>query len=92
MGKVTEKVVAEMLSTHCKGERGGLHKGQYGCHKGRSTVDAVCMLVANVQAACAQWQVAGALCMDGEATFPSFAHDCLAQKMWKIGVDECLVR
>jgi hypothetical protein len=29
--------------------------------------------------------------MDVEATFPSIARDCLASKMRKIGIDECLV-
>jgi hypothetical protein len=91
LGKVMEKVVAEMLSIHCEGQGGGLHNGQYRCRKGRSTIDAVGMLVAHVQKAWAQWQVARALCMDVEAAFPSIARDCLAPKMRKIGVDECLV-
>jgi hypothetical protein len=51
MGKVTEKVITEMLSEHCKKEGGSLNKGQYGCHKGRSTIDAVGMLTANIQEA-----------------------------------------
>jgi hypothetical protein len=69
MGKVTEKVIAEMLSKPCKGQSGGLHMSQYGCRKGRSAIDAVGMLIVNVQAAWAQRQVAGALCMDIEAAF-----------------------
>jgi hypothetical protein len=48
MGKLMEKVVAEMLSLHCEGERGGLQEGQYGCHKGRSTIDTVGILVGNI--------------------------------------------
>jgi hypothetical protein len=91
LGKVMQKVVAEMLSRHCKGEGGGLHNGQYGCRKGRSAIDAVHMLVTDVQKAWAQQEVAGALCMDIEATFPSVAWDCLARKMRKTGIDECLV-
>jgi uridine phosphorylase len=91
LGKVTEKVVTEMLSIHCEGKGGGLHNGQYGCWKGRSAFDAVGMLVAHVQKAWAQWQVAGVLCMDIEAAFPSIVLDCLALKLRKIGVDECSV-
>jgi hypothetical protein len=90
-GKVMEKVVAEMLSIHCEGEGGGLHNGQYGCRKGRSTIDAVGMLLTHVQKAWAQHQVAAALCMDVEDAFCSVTWDCLARKMRKIGVDECLV-
>jgi hypothetical protein len=88
---VMQKVVAEMLTRHCKGEGGGLHNGQYGCRKGQSAIDAVHMLVTDVQKAWAQQEVAGALCMDIEATFPSVAWDCLARKMRKTGIDECLV-
>jgi hypothetical protein len=88
LGKVTE-VIATMISNHC--ELGGLHNGQYGCHRGRSAIDAVGMLVANVQQAWTGKQVTGALCMDVEATFPSVTRDCLANKIRKLGIDECLI-
>jgi hypothetical protein len=49
------------------------------------------MLVTHVEKVWAQWQVAGVLCMDVEAAFPSIAGDFLTQKMMKIRVLEYLV-
>ena len=47
LGKMVEKVVAELVGAHC--DRGqGFHPGQYGCRKGRSAVDAVGVTIAQV--------------------------------------------
>jgi Reverse transcriptase (RNA-dependent DNA polymerase) len=44
LGKVVEKVVAELITDHCE-SRQTLHKGQMGSRKNRSAVDAVACLI-----------------------------------------------
>ena len=60
LGKVVEKVVATMISEHCERE-GTLHPGQYGSRKRRSAVDAVGVLMTEVQQAWGEGKVAAAL-------------------------------
>jgi hypothetical protein len=88
--KVVEKVVAMMLSDHCK-RKGTFHPGQYGSRRHRAAVDAVGVLMATAQEAWSRKKVVGALCMDVEAAFPSVSKECLARKMRVMKVDECLV-
>jgi hypothetical protein len=90
LGKVVEKVVANMLSFET--DRGNLlHPGQYGGRRGRSAVDAAGVLMSVVQEAWSRGKVAAALMMDVEAAFPSVARECLLRKMREMELDECLV-
>jgi ribonuclease HI len=90
LGKVVEKVIANMLSEDT--DRGNLlHPGQYGGRRGRSAVDAAGVLMSTVQEAWSRGKVAAALMMDVEAAFPSVARECLLRKMREIGLDEGLV-
>jgi len=68
LGKVVEKVVATMMSEHCERE-GTLHTGQYGSRKRRSAVDAVGVLMTEVQQAWGEGKVAASLCMDVAAAW-----------------------
>jgi hypothetical protein len=74
LGKVVEKVVATMLADHCE-RKGTFHPGQYGSRRNRSAVDAVGVLMSKAQEAWSRKKVAGALCMDVEAAFPSVAKE-----------------
>jgi len=90
LGKLVEKVVAHMIGGHLE-RLDGLHEGQYGGRKKRSAVDAVGVLMAEVQPAWQEKKVAAALCMDVAAAFPSVARECLLRKMRNAGLDENLV-
>ena len=50
LGKMVEKVAATMVRAHCDQVR-GFHPGHYGCRTGRSAVDAVRVMIAQVQEA-----------------------------------------
>ena len=45
LGKIVERVVADLISRHCEAT-GGFHPGQYGCRTKRSAVDAVGVAIA----------------------------------------------
>ena len=72
LGKMVEKVVADMISCHCETVE-GFHRGQYGCRMKRSAVDAVGVAIAQVQEAWGIGVIAGAVLMDVAAAFPSVA-------------------
>ncbi|POS87202.1 hypothetical protein EPUL_001602 [Erysiphe pulchra] len=68
LGKVTEKLVAKLLSDWCEREN-GLHEGQMGSKKYRSSVDAVARVVKRTQEAWARGNKAGLLLMDVKGAF-----------------------
>jgi hypothetical protein len=72
LGKVVEKVVADMIAAYCKAAE-VLHTGQIGCQRHQSTLDAVSCLVQGVHNAWAQRQIAGALFMDVKSAFDHVA-------------------
>ena len=78
LGKIVEKVVADLISRHCEAT-GGFHPGQYGCRTKRSAVDAVGVAIAQVQEAWSRGAIAGALLMDVAAAFPSVARECYGE-------------
>lgn len=91
LGKMVEKVAADLISEHCKAAR-GFRPGQYGCRAKRSATDAVGVAIAQVQEVWKRGAIAGALLMDMAAAFLSVVRGCLLRKMRKAGLDECLVR
>jgi hypothetical protein len=72
MGKVVEKVVAELVSEEAE-SRGLLSDGQFGSSKGRSAVDAAAIMVDRAHAAWMNGHITGLLLMDIKAAFPSVA-------------------
>jgi hypothetical protein len=68
LGKVVEKIAAEAIAKHCKAV-GALHRGQMGCRRRRSAVDAVACLVQEVHEAWAQLELAGVLLMNVKEAF-----------------------
>jgi len=80
MGKVVEKVVAELLSDEAE-RRGLLSDGQFGSRRGRSAIDAVAIMVDRSHAAWKGGHIAGVLLMDIKAAFPSVAKGRLVNLM-----------
>jgi Reverse transcriptase (RNA-dependent DNA polymerase) len=75
LGKVVEKVVAELITDHCE-SRQTLHKGQMGSRKRCSAVDAVACLIQKVQKAWGQKMLSGTILMDVKGgSFPSCQPD-----------------
>jgi len=80
MGKVVEKVVAELLSDEAE-RRGLLSDRQFGSRRGRSAIDAAAIIVDRAHAAWKGGHVAGVLLMDIKAAFPSMAKGRLVNLM-----------
>jgi hypothetical protein len=72
MGKVVEKVDAELLSEEA--ERSGLQSdGQFGSRKGWSAIDAPAIMVDRAHAGCTNGHITGVLPMDIKSAFPTLA-------------------
>jgi hypothetical protein len=72
MGKVVEKVAAELLSAD--GERSGLlSEGQFRSREGQSAIDAVAIMVTRAHAALTNGHITGVLIKDIKAAFSSGA-------------------
>jgi len=68
LGKVTEKAVATWLSDWCK-QNQILHVGQFGCRRGRGTLDALAQLVSFTEEAWAKKQLVAGLLLDVKGAF-----------------------
>jgi hypothetical protein len=91
MGKVVEKVVAELLSEEAE-RRGLLSDGQFGSRKGRSAIDAAAIMVDRAHAAWTNGHITGVLLMDIKAAFPSVAKGRLVNLMKVRQMDGDLIR
>ena len=87
LGKMVEKVVADLISEHCEVAQ-GFHPGQYGCQARRSAVDGVGVAIAQIQEAWKRRVIAGALLIDVAAAFPSVVRGCLLRKMRNAAMPE----
>jgi hypothetical protein len=72
MGKVVEKVVAELLSDEAE-RRALLSDSQFGSRKKRSAIDAAAIMVDRAHSAWKEDNITGVLLMDIKAAFPSVA-------------------
>ena len=91
LGKVIEKVVAELLSKVA--ERRGLRSdGQFGSRKGRLASDAAAIMVNRAHAAWTNGHISGVLLMDITAAFPSVAKGRLVNLMMVRQMDGDLIR
>jgi len=80
MGKVVEKVVAELLSESAE-RRGLLSDGLFRSRKGRSAIDAAGIMVYRAHAAWKNGHMTVVLLMDIEAAFPSVANRMIVNLM-----------
>jgi len=86
MGKVIEKVVAELLAE--EGERSGLlSNGQFRRRKRASALDAAAIIVDRAHAAWRECRVASVLLMDIKADFPRVGTGRLVHPMKRKGID-----
>jgi hypothetical protein len=91
MGKVVQKVVAELLSDQAE-RRGLLSDGQFGSRRGRSAIDTAAIMVDRAHAAWKGGHIAGVLLMDIKAAFPSVAKGRLVNLMKVRQMDGDLIR
>jgi len=80
MGKVVEKVVAEVVSEEAEWW-GLLSDGLFGNRKGRSVIEAAAMMVDSAHAAWTDGNITGVLLRDIKAAFPSLAKGRLVNRM-----------
>jgi len=90
LGKVVEKVVAELLAEVAK-RRGLLSHSQYGSRRRRSAIDAAAVMVDRAHAAWGEGSIAGVLLMDIKAAFPSMGRGRLIYTMRGKGLDGDLI-
>jgi len=91
MGKVVEKVVAELVSEEAE-RRELVSDGQFRSRKRRSAIDAAAITVDRAHVAWTEGNVAGVLLMDIEAAFPSVARGRLVHAMKGKQIDGDLIR
>jgi len=91
LGKVVEKVVAELLAEQAE-RRGLLSNGQYGSRKRQSAIDKVAIMVDRAHAAWRQGHIAGVLLMATKAAFPSVGRGRLLDTMRGKRMDRDLKR
>jgi len=91
MGKVVEKVVAELLPDWAE-RRGLLSDGQLGSGRGWAAIDVAANIVERAHAACRDGHIPGVLRMDIKAAFPSTAQIRLVNLMKVSQMDGHLIR
>lgn len=85
LGKVVEKTIATWLSSWCE-DNNILHNGQFGSRRGRSTVDALAMLVDTVERAWKEKKVVGALMLDVKGAFDHVNRKRLLELLKELGL------
>jgi len=80
MGKVVEKVLAELLSDEAE-RRGLLSDRQFGSRRGRSAIDPAAIMTDRAHAAWKGGHIAGVLLIDIKAAFPSMVKGRLVNLM-----------
>jgi hypothetical protein len=91
LGKLIEKVTATLITNDVE-RRSVLHEGQFGGRRKRSAIDAAGVLVATVDEAWEQGDIAAALMMDVKGAFPTVNCECLVHKMRLAKMDENLIQ
>jgi len=91
IGKQVERTAAHLIADHLE-RKHALHEGQYGCHKQRSCVDAVAVLMNCTQQAWAAKKVAGTLFMDIKSAFNNVNKSHLGMRMQVLGIKPDLIR
>ena len=90
MGKILEKVVANELSRIYE-KRSLLHPEQINTRKNRSVVDAVILLIYEVQSRWKKGEKAAVLFIDVKGAFDHVSGKILAERMTDLGLDGDLV-
>jgi len=90
MGKVVEKVVAELLSDEAE-RRALLSDSQFGSRKKRLAIDTAAIMVDRAHAVWKDDNIMGVLLMDIKAAFPSVARGRLIHSMKAKKIDGDLI-
>jgi hypothetical protein len=90
MGKVIDKVVAELLAKEAE-RRGLLSDGQCVSRKRQSAINAPAIMVDRAHAAWREGSIAGVLLLDIKAAFPSVGRGKLVHTMKGMGIDRDLI-
>jgi len=69
-----------------------LHRGQYGCRKRRSCVDAVAVMLNRARTAWGERKIAGALLMDVKSAFNNVARGHLVRRLESMGIEPDMCR
>jgi hypothetical protein len=91
LGKLIEKVTATLITNDAE-RRSVLHEGQFGGRWKRSAMDAAGVVVATVDEAWEQGDIAAALMMDVKRAFPTVNCECLVHKMRLAKTDANLIQ
>lgn len=90
LGKVCEKVVAEMLADWCEVHH-ILHVGEMRSRRQRSTIETVAKVIQLVQETWAEGKLAEMLFMDVKEAFDYVSRSGLMRKIVALGMDRHLV-
>lgn len=90
LGKVAEKVVADLLSEWCESS-GKLHQGQMGSRKQRSCIDAVARVMNKVEEIWRRGNIAALLLMDVKGAFDHVSRCGLLHRLVDMGADGNLI-
>jgi hypothetical protein len=86
-----EKVVATWIASFCE-ENDFFHRGQFGCRRGRSTLDAVAQLFAKVENTWAKKCTALVLLLDVNGAFDRVDKRQLLKRMTQVGMAGNMIR
>jgi len=76
----------------CQGPDATLHRGQYGCGKRRSRVNAVAVMLNRARTAWGERKIAGALLMYVKSAFNSVARGHLVRRLESMGIEPDICR
>jgi Reverse transcriptase (RNA-dependent DNA polymerase) len=88
---VAEKVAATAIANFYKAKE-LLYKGQFGCRKQRSAIDAVAKLIYTIEKAWSQKKLLGALFMDVKGAFDYVVKERLLQRMTELEIPQFLIK
>jgi hypothetical protein len=91
ISKLVERTAGHLIADHLERKK-GLHEGQYGCHKRRSCIDAVAVLMNRTEQAWQGKEIAGALFMDVKSAFNNISKAHLEKRMETLGLEPDLIR
>jgi hypothetical protein len=89
MGKIVEKVVTSLLADTIDKK---LYKGQFGCRKRHSVVDAAACLREEVYQSWVKGKIAGAILMDVKGAFNHVSRTRLTKRLEELEADLQLIR
>jgi len=91
ISKLVERMAGFLIAGHLERKR-GLHKGQYGCRKRRSCIDAVAVLMNQIQQTWEERKIAEALFMNVKSAFNNVSKALRGKRMEALELEPDLIR